>query len=147
MIKLRMVVGLACALALTACGLTPPATPGAPPPSRQDAVVAVAETAARVADAINVAPPATLSRTTIDEKFVRSAFLTFDTALHIIDGLRDTGVLVPGTPKAHKVRDTIRLVQRWLNAASSAQKAGNAATYTEALRNARAALASLQTSL
>jgi hypothetical protein len=38
-------------------------------------------------------------------------------------------------------------VQKWLNAASAAQKVGNASTYTQALHEAQIALGALQSSL
>lgn len=139
----------AVALALSACStLTPPASvAGAPAPTRSDTILAVASTAATVADAIGQAPPATLSRTTIDDKAIRLAFKTFDHALDVVDAFVASGAIVRNSPTALTIRRAILATQSALNAASAAQRAGSATTYSEALRQAQAALASLETAL
>jgi hypothetical protein len=146
-ILLKHILIAACALSLSACGV--PGVAGMPTGTvtKQDTVVAVASTAAAVADAIGQAPPATLSKTTIDEKAVNLAFRSFDRALTFIDRLISDGDLPKGSPRAVAVASGIRAVKGALNTASHAQRAGNATTYSAALRQANAALESLQSTL
>lgn len=127
---------------LAGCATLPTATS-----DRGAAIREVAHTAALVADARGEAPPATLTRTTIDEKAIHAAFVTFGRALDLIDALRDSGVIKPGSPAAIATRNAIRASQSALNAASAAQRAGSATSYTAALSNAEAALANLAAAL
>ena len=148
---MRLLLPALAALSLAACTTTPPAPLPAPPvsttPDRTDAIIAVASTAATVADAIGVAPPATLTRTTIDDKAVHLAFATFDTALTIVDGFVASGTIVPGSPQALRIKRAVLATNDALIAASAAQRAGSATTYTAALRNAETALDSLRAAL
>ena len=64
-------------------------------------------------------PPAPLSQTTVDEKSLIAALNAFDVLLTAIDGLRDAGVLVPGSPKALKVKALIQVAQDGLNTAKA----------------------------
>jgi len=148
---LKRLILFAATLSLAACA-TPALAPAAMDgdlgaPSRSESAYAVAQTAAQVADAIGQAPPATLSRTTIDEKVVRGLYKSFDFALSLIDGARAGGMIVRGTPTALAIRDGILATKAALMAASAAQRASNATTYTAALRDAERALAALQLAL
>jgi hypothetical protein len=142
----------AAALALAGCSTVataPPPGPAAqaPAPDRQDALLAVASSAATVADAIGEAPPATLSRTMIDEKAVRIAFQTFDASLSVIDGFVATGAIVRGSPTALTLKRGILATRDALKAASAAQRAGNATSYRAALSQAEQALAEVRSAL
>lgn len=136
-------------LSLAACvqSTAPPGSAGTTAPSRGQALAAIADTAAAVADGLGQAPPATLSRTTIDERYVHFAFKAFERALTFIDVMKSSGDLPRNSQRARSVQAGGRIVQRSLNAASAAQRAGNASTYTSALREAKAALTALQISL
>ncbi|MCP3731994.1 hypothetical protein M9978_16335 [Sphingomonas sp. MG17] len=140
-----------CAIACLAVACTPMSgiePPGSAPPSRTDAIEQVAVVAADLADALQVAPPAELTATvTIDDKAVRIAFKSFDAALSVIDAFVATGAIVKNSPTAIRIRDGIRLTQRWLNAASAAQRVGDAKSYRAALEQAKAALAGVQSAL
>lgn len=138
----------ATALSLVACSpvtTTPAGT--TPPPSRGDAILVVADSAAAVADALKVAPPATLTKTTIDEKAIRLAFKEFDRALTVIDSFVAGGKIVRNSPVAMTIRKGVLTTATALNAASAAQRAGNATSYTAALRDAKNALAMVQTAI
>lgn len=142
---------LLCAIACLAVACTPMsgiAPLGAAPPSRADTIEQVAVVAADAADALAVAPPAELTaKVTIDDKAVRIAFLSFDAALTVIDAFVATGAIERNSPTAIRIRDGIRLTQRSLNAASAAQRAGQAASYREALVQAQLALAGITSAL
>ena len=150
---MRIILPSLAAISLAACttATPPPAPLPAPPvsttPDRTDAIIAVASTAATVADAIGAAPPATLTRTTIDDKALHVAFATFDTALTIVDGFVASGVITPSSPQALRIKRAILATTDALIAASAAQRAGSATTYTVALRNAETALDSLRAAL
>jgi hypothetical protein len=85
-------------------------------------------------------PPAPLQKTVIDEKGLIAAYSAFDVALSAVDGLVAAGVIVPGSPRALQIKGLLITARTGLDAASSAQKAGSAATYAEALQSARDAL-------
>ena len=127
------------ALPLAACAtMQPPAAP------RGEAIAASTDATAAVLDAIGQAPPPTLARTTIDDKAIRVAFMAFDKALTVIDAFLDSGYLKPGSPSALRIRRGVLATQAALNAASAAQRAGSATTYTDALEKARLALTDIQ---
>jgi uncharacterized protein YaiL (DUF2058 family) len=86
------------------------------------------------------APPAPLSATVIDDQAVNFAFETFDAALTLVDQLIAAGKIKTGTPEAKALAVKIRQINHFLAVADAAQKAGQAATYAEAFRNARTAL-------
>ena len=93
---MKYLVSLVAYFALAACSLTPPASTGtAPATNVNTAIAATADTAAAVADALGQAPPATLSKTTIDERAIHLAFQSFDHVLTLVDILRDNHVPVP----------------------------------------------------
>lgn len=144
----RLLVLAAAALAVACSPLSGIAPPGSPPPSRAETVEQVAAVAADVADALQVAPPAAITaKVTIDDKAIRVAFLSFDGALSVIDAFVATGAVKKNSPTAIALRDAIRLTQRWLNAASAAQRVGDARSYREALEQAQRALSGVQTAL
>jgi hypothetical protein len=156
---MRRLLLLAGALALSACSTatappvasTPaPAATSSPistTPDQTDAIIAVASATAAVADAIGQAPPATLTRTTIDEKALHVAFATFDTALTIVDGFVASGVIVPGSAQALRLKAAILATNDALVAASAAQRAGSATSYSAALANAEIALDGIRAAL
>ncbi len=148
---------LAASLAITACGprvSEAPPGPGSGPPSapavptQQDTLIAIGGTAAAIADALQVAPPATItSKTTIDEKAVRLAFLSFEGTLVVINERIDANKITFNSPNAVKMRDAILLVKDGLVAASAAQRAGQAASYRQGLVQAQIALAALRSAI
>jgi hypothetical protein len=149
---MRRLILFAAALSLTACATAPSAPPATAGPSatpdRGDAILAVAGTAAAVADAMDVAPPASVTtRTTIDEKAIRIAFKTFDATLTVIDAFVATGQIVPGTPQALTLKRGVLATKDALNAASAAQRAGSATSYTAALVRAEQALTAVRSAL
>lgn len=94
-------------------------------------------------------PPtaAALNATSIDEAGIDLIRDLFDVGLFGVDALTDAGKIVPGTPQARNIARLIRQIAGFLGAADSAQKAGQSATYTEALRNARSALKQFQSAI
>ena len=152
---MRLAILAACALSLAACASGPRLDPGTAPamdadlgaPSKDEAIYAAAQTAASIADAIGQAPPATLANTTIDERFIRGAFLTFGNTLTLIEGGQAAGMLPRNSPAALAVQRGLIVTKAALNAASAAQRAGNAVTYTAALRDARAAFDGVRAAL
>ena len=68
---------------------------------------------------LGVKSPAPLAQTTVDEKSLMAALNAFDVLLTAIDGLRDAGDLVPGSPKALKVKALIEVAQDGLNTAKA----------------------------
>lgn len=84
--------------------------------------------------------PAPLSRTTIDEKTLIVGLQTFDTVLTAIDRLVAARVIVPGTPRAIQIADAIQKAKVAYQAASAAQKVGNASSYLAALVQAQDAI-------
>lgn len=86
---------------------------------------------------------APLAATTIDEKGLILALETFDTVLTGVDRLIAAGVIVPGSPTAIKIADAIAKAKVALQAASAAQRAGNASGYVSAINDAKVAIASI----
>jgi len=113
-------------------------------PERASAISAAAATTAAVLDAIGEAPPPTLTRTTIDDRAIRVAFVTFDKGLTVIGAFLDSGQIKPGSPAALRLRGAVLATQAALNAASAAQRAGSAATYSRALSDAQTAITNVQ---
>lgn len=124
---MRFLLGLAGAFALAACattGGTPPPTTDAPPSyERCD------ETA------------------TPDSRAICVAFRGFDLALTAIDGLRDAGVIVPGTPRALAVQKAIRETQAALNDASAIQRGVRSGDLASTLLRAAGALNRLRAAI
>lgn len=134
---------VAATLLLAAC-----ATPVIEPPGTEtrpeqvdNALTRLAETGGRIADAIGQAPPATLSRTQIDENLILGAIATFRVALTGIELVVDNTSWLPrNSPRALAVQRGVRAVQRALNIAHAAQRAGNATNYRQALGDAARAI-------
>ena len=133
-------------IAVTACAgqQAPPATSV---PSTNPSAVAISasiDTAAKVADALGAAPPATLEHTAIDDRFVAAIFVSLDGTRSAVDVLLDSGVVRPGTAYALEIRKWLRVLQQAANGASSAQKLGDPGSYAAALTDAREAAAALR---
>lgn len=111
------------AAALSACSLSPGFDPG------------------------SGAPPAPLEQTQIDERGIILAWQAFDALLYTIDALRDTGVLIPGTPRADTIAHHIIAARNWLNVATEAQRLGQQETYVGAAEQAQAALLAIRAAL
>lgn len=143
----RIILALAVAsLSLSAC-IT---VPGGGAPTKADTIQAVATVAAKVADAANVSPPASIWTPAAHAKAaqaLRLAFSGLDHADDVIDAFVKSGRLVRNSPAALTVRRGILATQAALNAASSAERAGSAASYAEALKQAESALASVQSAI
>lgn len=136
------IIPLFAALALSACAtMQPPAAP------RAEAIAASADATAAVLDAMGSAPPATLTKTVIDDKAIRAAFLVWDKTLTVIEAFIDSGYVKPGSDLALRLRRGVLATTAALNAASAAQRAGSATTYSDALDKARLALDDIQLAL
>ncbi len=85
--------------------------------------------------------PAPLAATSIDEKVLIVGLQTFDTLLSAVDKLVAVGVLKPGTARSVQVADAIKEAKIGFQAASAAQRAGNAGTYSLGLAQAQTAIA------
>lgn len=75
-----------------------------------------------------------------DSRAICVAFRGFDLALTAIDGLRDAGVIVPGTPRALAVQKAIRETQTALNDASAIQRGLRSGDLASTLIRAASAL-------
>lgn len=93
------------------------------------------------------APPAPLAKTVIDDQAVNFALESFDAALTLVDAAIATGRIKAGSPQAVKLAGLIRTTMRFLGAADAAQRAGQAESYADAFRQARAALAEFRAAL
>jgi rare lipoprotein A (peptidoglycan hydrolase) len=92
-------------------------------------------------------PPAPLAATVIDDQAINFALESFDAALTMVDAAMDAGKIKPGTPQAKAIAAKIRQVQHFLAVADAAQKAGQAATYADAFRQARTALSEFRAAI
>lgn len=111
--KLFLIV---CALALAGCNALA-SLPGAGTPPQLPAQVQV------------------ISRTALN-----FAFSSFDAGLYAFDFAMDLKKPAPGTTQAKAIAAAGRKVLTFLNAAESARRAGNAASYEQAFADAQAAL-------
>jgi hypothetical protein len=91
--------------------------------------------------------PAPLSKTAIDDRGIRYAFLTLDTLASLADAGIKAGWLVPGSAKANSIADGLVLVKNALNAASHAQRAGSLTDYQKAFDEAQKAMIDVQKAL
>jgi hypothetical protein len=153
---MRLIILAAAALSVAACapmtsrvpiGTAPPMDADLGAPSVDEAGYAAARTAAAIADALGAAPPATLTRTTIDEKAIRLVFVGLDNTRALIDGALAGGMIVRNSPMALNVQRALIQARTAVNVASSAQRAGNATTYVAALNDAEAAVRDLRAAL
>jgi hypothetical protein len=92
---------------------------------------------------IVTSPP--LSATSIDEKALVLTLETFDTMLTAVDRLVDAKIITPGSPRAIQIANVIAKAKVALQAASAAQRAGNASSYLAAIGDAQAAIANINT--
>lgn len=99
------------------------------------------------ASAVDVAPPAPLAATQVDDKALIVAWKGFDASLYAVDALIAAKVIQPGSPKALKLADTAEAVRRWLNAATEAQRLGQQRSYDAALAQAEAAFIAFRRAL
>lgn len=65
---------------------------------------------------------APLDRTVVDEQGLTAAYASFDLLLTAIDGLRDVGVLEPGSPRALKIQALIEVARDGLNTARAVHR-------------------------
>jgi len=91
----------------------------------------------------NPLAPAPLASTSIDEKTLVIALQTFDTVLTAVDKLVAARVITPGSPKAIAIADAIAKAKQAYQAASAAQRVGNASSYIAALGQAQVAIAQI----
>jgi hypothetical protein len=91
--------------------------------------------------------PAPLTRTTIDDTALMTAWRAFDVALDAINIMTDRGLIVPGTPKARRIATAIRTVNRALATAERFAAAGSATDYGTALREATAGMNEIRSAL
>lgn len=144
----RILICVAACLAVACTPLSVGAPPGSPPSAKAEAIEKAAVAAADIADALDVAPPSTVTgRTTIDERFVRGAFLSLNAAANAIEVLFDLGRFERNGAVAKRLRTGLLDTKRWLQVASAAQRAGQAASYREAVERARTAFAGVQSAL
>jgi hypothetical protein len=144
----RFLICVAACLAVACTPLTGVEPPGSPPSAKAEAIEKAAVVAADIADALNVAPPSTATgKTTIDERFVRGAFLSLNAAANAIEVLFDLGTFQRNSAVAKRLRNGLLDTKRWLQAASAAQQAGQAASYRDAVERARTAFAGVQYAL
>jgi len=80
--------------------------------------------------------PAPLTRTTIDDRALETAWRSFDVALDAITLLTDRGIIVPGSPQGRSIATAIRAVNRALATAERFAAAESATDYATALREA-----------
>lgn len=106
---------IAAALALSACATTPSVTTA----------------------------PAPLNQTVIDEKGLIAAVNTAQAIRTVVDFLRDSGKLVPGTPLAQRIQEGLRALRDGLNGAASARQALSASDYAVAIAKASEAAVTL----
>jgi hypothetical protein len=118
--SLKIAAALACAAMLSGCAGVLGALAGPPPTA------------------------APLAATSIDEAGIDLVRDLFDVSLFGIDALIDSGRIQVGSPEARSLARVIRQISGFLGAADAAQKAGQATTYNESLRNARQALGQLR---
>lgn len=84
-------------------------------------------------------PPALLQNTVIDKQSLIAAWSAFDVALTTLDVLVATKKLTPGSVRAKTITGHLETAQTALNAATAAQRAGNATSYATAVAQANRA--------
>ncbi len=116
-------------------------------PSCAGTINTAGSTAASTADLLGFKIPATLTRTSADEKAITDAWLVFEGFLKIEQQARVSGKLIPGTRKAVTVANAIDRTTAALQAASAARRALSADKYAAAWAQASAAFADAQRAL
>ncbi len=92
-------------------------------------------------------PPPAASVNSVTAGAIRVSFRALDTAASMADVLLDTKVVKAGTPEALKIADGLDRARKWLNAASTAQRIGEADTAAAAFTQAEKALGAVQDAL
>lgn len=134
---LNMGLLIAASLGLAACGVTSAGLSDA----------ATAGTIGAAIDAAGAQAPAPLAGTLLDERAVAMAIDAADGIASGVDMMVAGGLLVPGTPTALTIKAGLVELRRWLPVAASAQKAGNAASYAEAMRESAKAFSAIKSAL
>lgn len=111
------------------------------------ALAALALSACAGFGSLPVAPPTPLAHTAIDEQAINIALKTADLVATLVDLAVASKGLTPGSPKALTVKTGLIALRDGLKAASAAQRAGNATTYREALKQASAAVDAVKSAL
>ena len=81
-----------------------------------------------------------LDRTLIDDKAVGVAYVALDAATTAVDLAIANGKITPRSPTALRVADALDAARHAVNAASDAQRAGQATDYATAVAQATAAM-------
>ena len=141
MVRSKISLALACAAMLltAACATTGTTGPGpAPPgnPPQNDAPIEVSAAAEKGGLAV-------LSGTHVDDEVLRTAWQTLGAARAVSTAMRAIGVVEPGSATANRVADGLDGARRWLNAATEAQRLGEAANAFAAFQQAEAAYVSV----
>lgn len=84
------------------------------------------------------------AKTVIDDKALIVALSSFDMVLSGLDAAVATGLIKPASPKALKIAAMIDNASDALQIATSAQKAGQAKTFEEAISRAMEAISGAQ---
>jgi hypothetical protein len=130
-------LAIAASLVLAACGVT---GAGLSDPG-------TASTIGAAIDATGAKAPAPLAGTINDEQVVATLIVAADGIASGVDVMVAGGVLVPGTPTALTVKAALVQLRKWLPVAAAAQKAGNAESYAEAMRETAKAFLSIKSAL
>ena len=135
--KLFAIACLVLAMPLAACGVT---GGGLSDPGNASVVGAAI-------DATGAKTPPLLADTILDEQVVATLIDGADAVATAVDLTVAAGELVPGSPNALTVKAALIELRRWLPVAAAAQKAGNAASYREALRESAEAFLAIKSAL
>lgn len=87
---------------------------------------------------------APLAQTSVDNKGILYALESADTIATLVDIARDSGKLVPGTPRAQQVAGYLRQLAAALRTASAAQKVGDTGRVNLSLDQATALVAAIK---
>jgi hypothetical protein len=85
-------------------------------------------------------PRAPLNATVIDDQAINFGYEAFDAVLSLVDAGIASGQIVPGSPKALRIRDSLAETKKWLGIAKTAQEAGSQSDYALAFMQARSAI-------
>lgn len=90
---------------------------------------------------------APLNQTVMDEKALIYAWRSYDTVLTLVDKSMEAGIIVPGSPRALRIRTNLIRVRDALRAASAARRAGSVADFNLAFDEANSALLHAQAAI
>lgn len=93
---------------------------------------------------IETTSPAPLAATVVDDRALKTAWLSFEVAVDSISLLRKSGAIVAGSAKAIRVANSIDRITAALTACEHLAKAGSATNYAVALGEAQSAIAELR---